>query len=275
MVRLYIFMFILVSSTLVSPTQCMQQPSLLVKSNQMDPAQGGDIFYTLFTILSALDQYDRNQISSLEIDFSQGGFNYSPELGDNWWTYYFKDNVWGTSQVNIKRIPDYQKYIMYLQARFDMPTERLHALYKKYITIHDAITNAANYTSQYYFKDHPVIGIYYHAGSNAPEEMLFKTIKQQCKQHKTARIFLVTSDYQISMHLKAKYGSRLICSPYTLYKSPDESLASFSKGLLINCLLLAKCNVLIKTSNALSACVSVCNPQMPIITLDQEWLEKE
>ena len=140
--------------------------------------------------------------------------------------------------------------------------------------LQDNIIHEVNLVTQQHLQ-YPTIGIYYQSNSNVPYKDLMNTIKKTLKKHKKSRLFLVTDDYQLSERLIAAYGTRITCSGYTLFKHADEGFASVTRRRLINCLLLAQCDTLIKTCCTLSACVSIFNPEMPVVALGQEWLEQE
>ena len=121
------------------------------------------------------------------MDFGKNGFNYTPEYGDNWWSYYFKTNQWGNITEK-KRVPDYQKNIMHLYAQFDAKIQRLHALYKTYIRLNDDIIHEVHVVTQHYLQHTPTIGIYYESKSNISYKKLVHTIKKTLKKHKKATL---------------------------------------------------------------------------------------
>ncbi len=258
------------------PLFTVEKPYAFFQEKPETPYEGGDLFYTLHCMLYALDGYDRGHYQGVAIDFHQGGFNYNPELGDNWWQYYFTGNTWGIAEdAQIVRVPDWHKYNMYMYARFDRSADDLHRLFKKYITVQPAIMQEVQAYTTHLAKQRPIIGIYYHSRSRVAYSQVMQAIKQARKRYKRAHIFLATGDYYLAALVSNKYGKHIHHSPYPLTKHPNEHLSAVSKRQLINCLILSTCDILIKTSDMLSSTVSICNPRIPVIALDQDRLEKE
>jgi len=53
------------------------------------------------------------------------------------------------------------------------------------------------------------------------------------------------------------------------HRDPSNNISVINQEALINCLLLSKCNLLIKTASILSDCCKIFNPDLPMIILNE------
>lgn len=256
-------------------------PYFLFHSNKVDEGYRGYVIPTLFTILYALDKYEKGEVSGLEVDFGQGGINYDEQRGPNWWRYFFKNNQWGIKSDNARRIPDAIRNAMHLRARFDMSSERLHYLLKKYIVFQDDIMQEAQEFARNNFVEKHIVGAYYYDSSDPCQcepiidEQFIELIDKQMVQHKNALLFVVSAcikeDDVLRKKLQERYGEKFMCSSVMF----EKSVVDESKNFLVATILLSKCNALVAKSGIMKSIVSGFNPNLPITVLGHDSLEGE
>jgi nodulation protein Z len=263
------------------------------------PLHGGDVyklterfgagFFSVFnTVIGALDFVEKNG-AGMKIDFGTKGLYYDIFKGPNWWEYYFEPINFGSHGALIKKFSAYQKGSLFsVTAQFKMPKKRAHELIQKYVKIKSCVQEKIDAFVARNFKDHYVIGVHYRGTdkwAEAPKvsyeevyNMMVSSIKRQ--QQLPIKIFIATDDALFLAYIEQQFP-HLVCALDAI-RSTDgksvhihEKMANYKKGedALIDCILLSKCDLLIKTASNLSDVSTQFNPNIPVIHLNKSYYE--
>lgn len=254
------------------------------------PAYNPGLFCIFHTVLGALDLYDRGCITGLSIDFQDNGWYYDKEHGLNWWNYYFEPMQLGnfTNDTSKKLFPTYQKIIFAYQAQFEMSRERAHELIHKYIHVQANITQQVDNFCKEHFDDFFVIGVHYRGNDKLAEaspvshRQIVENIKTLLLDHSPMpiKIFVATDDAFFSTYIKEQFPNLIVMrealrSDNSMGVHTRTDFAPYQKGedAIIDCLLLSRCSVLMKTISYLSDSSLFFNPQVPVIKLNTSYSE--
>jgi hypothetical protein len=94
----------------------------------------------------------------------------------------------------------------------------------------------------------------------------------------TDRIFVATDDARFLDYLQNASLSRpIVCREdsfrsrdgSSIHESPDTDKYAINRDAIVNCLILSRCEALLKTASILSAWSKLFNPRLPIVVLNQ------
>lgn len=255
------------------------------------PVYNPGLFSVFNTVLGALDSYDRGYISGLSIDFEKNGWYFDENYGSNWWNYYFEPIELGSNDggsVVKKLFPTYQKIIFAYQSQFEMPRERAYELIQKYIHVRSHILKQIDDFCFQWFDDKFVIGVHYRGTDKLTEASpisradIVARINDCLAQHQdqAVKIFVATDDASFCGFIKEQF-SDLIVMRDALRSDNDmgvhtrSDLAPYQKGedAIIDCLLLSRCDVLIKMASNLSDSSLCFNPGISVVRLNASYSE--
>lgn len=244
-------------------------PRLLAASIPDDVVEKTGMFGMCNYILSLLSAYERKSIDKLKIDFEDKGVFYEESRGPNWWNYYFEPL--DLTPQSIERTTNVIS-LNSLSMR-----EQNHALYKKYIKIKPFLHEKATHFQKQNFKTPFTIGVHYR-GTDKKEEYPrtpYFRMKQKIKdiavryRLKNYQVFVATDEVEFIEYLKKEFGPKVIYTPSTRSTTKEpihfNSKNPFLIGqeAIIDCLLLSKCQYLIRTQSNLSSFSTFINPQLP------------
>lgn len=254
-------------------------------------------FFSCFrAVIGALDYYENNKASapyeSFQVKFL-GGLYLDPFRGPNWWEYYFEPIVSSSDPHDAtpycEKIPPKTRSRLAYDAGSIMPAERSHELIQKYIRIKPHIQQEVNAYVDTHFKGCAMIGIHYRGtdkiteAPRVPYEQVYKTLRKTIANltTDTYKIFVATDEQAFLDDIGSNFKN-VIC--YDCLRSANDTPLHYSKAqesmspssnpyergkeALIDCLLLAKCHILIRTQSNLSSAASDFNPFMVVKTLN-------
>jgi hypothetical protein len=246
------------------------------------------LFSEFNSVIGALDFIEKNGVG-MKVDFGKKGYYYDVFKGPNWWEYYFEPINFGSDIGTIKKkFNAYQKVRFSLTAQFDMPRERAYELIQKYVKIKLCIQQKIDAFVARNFKDHYVIGVHYRGTdkwTEAPKvsyeevhHVIASTIED--KQQIPIKIFIATDDALFLAYIEQQFP-HLVCSIDAIRSTNGQSVhiyekvANYKKGedALIDCVLLSKCDFLIKMASNLSDVSIQFNPDIPVIRLNKGYHE--
>lgn len=243
---------------------------------------GAGFFHNFNIVLGFLDLYDKTPDLSIEVNFWQRGLYYEKGRGDNWWSYYFLDTKYERKNLLkpiIRRPSDIEKAEMGNSVHFYMTRQRASFLIEKYIRVKPEILQEVEDFYTTYLKGHRVIGLHYRATDKVLEanaisyqEVKEKLLKEIEKQ-KADRIFVATDDPIFLLELKQDFSSLVVhTDAQRIENAPIHYTSDLNylkgKEALIDCLLLARSDVLLRCSSNLSAVSCFFNPNMKAISLN-------
>jgi len=238
-------------------------------------------------VITALYTYEHDGYAGVEIDFAKTGFYYDPTKGPNWWNYYFEPISLGKSQAPHHLIVygDHSLFGMW-RVEKGMTREEVCAYVTKYIHVRPSIQSTVDRFVNKKFKGYYVIGIHYRGTDKVVEapRTSYASAKAEIdkqlsqNQDKKCRIFVATDEQQFLDYLKECYGNKVIydaeATRSTNGKPKHENpLSPYAEGkhALIDCLLLSKTDILLRTSSNLSMASTFFNLNLPVIELSRRY----
>lgn len=245
------------------------------------------MFSVFHFVLFYIQEYERDKIAGLNVDFEKTGLYYDEKIGLNWWEYYFEPVVIGGQDDTDKiTIIEENTYIDPDSIEFSNSLEDNHNLIKKYIKIKPHILNKVKEFQEENFGDAFVIGIHYRGtdkiDTEAPRvtyravvESINKIISNIPKGM-DYKIFIATDEFRFLHFMKYRFHGKVCCCEVKratgnvpLHLDQERNHYQTGEDALIDAVLLSSVNFLIRTSSNLSLCSRYFNPQLPVIELSQ------
>lgn len=235
-------------------------------------------FFSIFMdVTSILNSYDQGYIRGLNINFGKTGVYYDPNYGDNWWEYYFEPIVLGDMSEPVRYTGWGNEY----QLELSNPWAH-HNVIKKYIQLKPHVQEKLDAFVEENFSGYYVIGVHYRGTDKITEnprvsyEKMISAINDEVVKllgkNKKWKIFLATDEHQFMLLVKSKYRNKVCCldaframdehSP--VHTDANRSPYRCGEEALLDCILLSKTNVLLRTESNLSACTRYFNPSLDV-----------
>lgn len=263
-----IFIIILLMSShiyaIVDPVECA-----LLRSRD------AGMFSIFQEVISLLQHYEKGFFKYIKVDFAKEGQYYDPNHGPNWWEYYFEQISHNHQSQDTKEF----YYIDSMKIQFCNSRQYCNYLMEKYIHIKPHIQDKINSFIANHFKDAEiVIGVHYRGtdkistreAPRVPYAVVADTLKQQIENisNKNYLIFIATDEMDLVHYLNEVFPGK-ICVNMEAHKSNSN----YEKGVnaLMDCVLLSKTALLIRTDSNLSLVSSYFNPQVPVIELSKAF----
>lgn len=253
--------------------------------NQVHPYQG--LFSVFLTVINYLDLYDSGDINGLFVDFKNHGLYYDPAYGLNSWNYYFEPINFGSPE---NADVDYSAAIetgriSYL-AEVGLSKARIAELVNKYIHVKPEILKEVNEFVTQNFNGNYVIGIHYRGTDKSGEaarisyENVSSAVNDFVNEHqiKDYLVFVATDEEQFLSYMQNAFEGKVVSkdclrssnlNPVHYFNPKNVSPHNAGKEALMDCLLLSKCNHLIRTSSCLSLVSTYFNPDLSDIELNK------
>jgi hypothetical protein len=260
-----------------------QKPKHFVVLNSL---RGMGFFEDFLGVLGALNLYDVGFLAGVSIEYGIGGTYYDPAIGPNWWEYYFEPvhvGFQGNSPTHYSDhsiVIDNYLYDFPRMAEFGIYRKDAHRLIGKFIKLKPHIEDKVNQIVENIFGYSSIIGVHYRGTDKFSEAPVSSydnvatyvdvTIAQlQEIGHSDIKIFIATDEQSFLDYMRVRYPSKVVC-----YEDSERSVNSvcvhlsgmggtpYKKGedALIDCLLLSRTDILLKTSSNLSLCSAYFNP---------------
>lgn len=250
-------------------------------------------FFSLFgSVVGFLSDMEKKKAENIAVSFGKAGMYYDPAHGDNWWEYYFSPIRLMTPSnphVNWNAIPPQVNgnYSIYAFGSLSLGDAR--RIVKKYIHIRPEIAHQfSKMAKQFFPKNSHVIGVHYRGTDKISEsrrvsyEEMLSAVAQEVAiaRQRTNKVvvFVATDEQEFLSHIKAKYPNETVAlhihrshaggAPLHRKASADRGkFSGYESGLsaLLDCLLLSKSHVLIRTASNLSAASLWFRNDMPKI----------
>ena len=245
-------------------------------------------FFSIFhTVLGALDFMETsNSCCGLRVNFEDKGIYYDKEYGENWWEYYFEPIDIGKKTGIVKKFFNYKMIAFTFYGEFGMSRERGNELIRKYIFLKPHIQKKIDDFYETNFQENYVIGVHYRGTDKCleagivPYKNVYERLKPIIKNHNNYKIFVATGDSYFLTYMHAYFPGRIIAikairSDEGIGVHFTEKNRNYKKGeeAVIDCILLSKCDLLLKTSSNLSNCSIKFNPNIPVIELNKSSFE--
>jgi hypothetical protein len=281
-----VFLLIYVSA-FASPLNLLAQEDRNTPGLFLVNDYGGSGMFAVFGgVLGSLEHYENGNFAGIKIDIREGSY-LDPELGPNWWEYFFEP-----IHIGDEGAPHYvctiNDHLYFAHQGFHMPRHRAFELIQRYIHVKPHIQKKVDEFVENNFDGYYVIGIH-HRGTDKVLEMplvsyektiatLNSVISQLTEtQRANLRIFVSTDDAYFVSHMINIYPHQLIYNDHVRSdngrpihsENHDKFHSIYQKGeeALLDCLLLSRSNFLIRPWSSLSIISDHFNPNLPMITL--------
>jgi hypothetical protein len=162
-------------------------------------------------------------------------------------------------------------------------------LIEKYLRVRDEIVSEADEFCRRNFDGKSVLGVHYRGTDKAVESppVPFGAVRANIDEYlklypETDLIFVATDDESFLDAMRAEALGRPIVfredairsmDGASVHKSPDTDKYDVNKDAVVNCLILSRCNGLLKTSSILSDWAKLFNPRLPLVILNRPYDE--
>lgn len=248
------------------------------------PSWHPGFFSNFQAVVGFLDFYEKNPCAGIKVTFGDGLY-FDAKVGPNWWEYYFEPIEIGSSQnARTLFVGDSEKSVWATAAISTIPRQEAGRLIKKYIKLKPHIVEKINKFVAKKFDQTCTIGIHYRGtdkvawkeAPRVPYPTVVQAIKAFLKQNKpqSYKIFVATDEQPLITYLRSKFPSGTLVYLNALRSSNRKpihynQIYRYRQGeeSVIDCFLLSRCTVLMKTHSNLSSSAGNINPEIPIINL--------
>jgi hypothetical protein len=236
-------------------------------------SRGAGLFSIFLDVLSLLQNYEKGFFKSIKIDFANEGQYFEPDFGQNWWEYYFEP-------IN-NQSSDISKNFYYLDCwkiQFCNSRKYNNYLIESYVHLKPDIQEKINsFVANYFKKVEFLIGIHYRgtdkvvAGSEAPR-VPYAKVTEVLKDEinalagKNYLIFIATDEFDFINYLNDEFPGK-ICVNMEAHETNNNYLRG--RNAIIDCVLLSKVHLIIRTDSNLSLVSSFFNYQVPVVELSK------
>lgn len=236
----------------------------------------GGFFWHFMGVLGYYDFCEKNSFES-NIQFDSGSY-LDKNKGLNWYKYYFDEKKINQEEKTRLKIKDdiYQdNNNLSSYAKNFLTLRQKNALFNKYIKIQRYILEEVENLIKTEFKGYYVIGChirgtdkYTETGFHNSPNKFFNKIDKMTKNKKKYKIFLATDDNNYYLDFQKKYGNRLISLNHKRSSESPVHLGSkfngyeIGKQVLLDALILSKCDYFIGSRSCVSHSVLIFNPDI-------------
>lgn len=266
------------------PGQVSAQSNDYIRLGANEQGNGPGMFSCVVTMIGLADLCEKGEYPGFIVDYQDEGAYYEPERGLNWWTYYYEPICVGKKvkkyhQANTEERNKFSKH-----AEFTLSQKRCSQLIKKYIQIKPAVQKVVDDYVEKNFNSY-VIGIHYRGTDKmavcprADYEVMSSKVIELCNKQELMNptIFVATDEQDFLAHMQETFPGQVIFQdcirsengkPVHLAK---ENKYKKGEEALVDCLLLSKCQYLIRTSSNLSLCSTFFNETLPVIEVTKKY----
>lgn len=260
----------------------LRKPFLVLAS----AAEGNDAgFFAEFgSVLGMLEHYDRWKAlyAGVAVDFGNHGYYFDPARGANWWDYYFEPFALArTAGTTTRRLLDHEHDAYATRTENRLSRQKGGALIARYIRVRAEVRAKVDAFAQAHFAGRYMIGVHYRGTDKIREtpRVSYETVRAAVEreiagaQTDKVRIFVATDEQAFLEYFRGVFP-HLVCSCDAIRsvdgrRVHDSDTRNHRKGeeALVDCLLLSRCDQLVRTESNLGLCAAFFNPHMPQILL--------
>ena len=246
------------------------------------------LFGSFNQVLALVKLYDQGYYRGIEVDFGKQGLYYDPNHGNNWWSYYCEPISIG-EKVRVREVAGDVPFARRREAEWYTDREEGFALIQKYIRFKPSILQRVEEFEKAHFQKHVVIGVHFRGTDKLEKEASFITHSDVFRRVQEAvrplilkrvkyKVFLATDEQKMVDVMRAVFSTHLCYQPNALRAKKGDPPPHFDfaydrylcgEEALVDCILLSKCDLLIRTSSNLSLWSMYLNPKLPVIELNQ------
>ena len=244
------------------------------------------MFAVFSAVLGALNFYEKKSYAGIKIDLCNG-FYLDPERGPNWWNYFFEPINIGDENA-LHYTFNLANHLVFADKGFHMPRHRAFELIQRYVHVKQHIQNKVDAFVQANFTEYFAIGVH-HRGTDKVIEMPLVSYEKTWatlngviggltqNQKDKLKIYIATDDANFLRYMVIYIPFPVVYNDFVRsedntplhYGNDSRYHNNYQKGeeALIDCLLLSKCNFLIRPWSSLSIMADHFNPNMPVIAI--------
>jgi hypothetical protein len=165
-------------------------------------------------------------------------------------------------------------------------------LINKYLVVQDDVVSEVEEFCSTHFANRKILGVHYRGTDKKEESPIvpYDCVKRNIEQYiklypDTDRVFLASDDMNFIENIEnASVGRPILYrndsfrarDGNSIHKSAATDKYQITRDALVNCLLLSRCDALLKTASILSGWSKLFNPRLPVVMLnrpygDYEW----
>jgi hypothetical protein len=160
-------------------------------------------------------------------------------------------------------------------------------LIHKYLAVHDDVLNEVETFCHQHFANRKVLGVHYRGTDKGKESPIvpYDTVKRNIEHYLKLRpetncVFISSDDINFIEDMeRVSIGRPIIYRNDTLrsrdgnslHESADTNKYEVNRDAIVNCLLLSRCDALLKTASILSGWSKLFNPKLPVVVLNQPF----
>lgn len=255
----------------------------------------GGLFHNFMNVLGFLEYCEQNNVKNFRVDFGKKGHYYDKQIGSNWWEYYFEPIVQESWLIKLTKWLKYRSlnvsdnlmsFFVY-NTEYYLTRQRAHVLIQKYVRLKPDIQEEVDRFAEEHFHGSYTIAVHYRGtdkGLEAPEVPYYKVCDAihsviEEKELDNYKIFVATDAQPFLEYIERKFPGRILST--NAMRSSDENPLHYNRTsdiphyfyqqgreTVIDCVLLSRCNFLIKTSSNLNLCSTFFNPALPVVSLN-------
>jgi hypothetical protein len=246
------------------------------------------LFSEFAVVLGALDHFERWRAlyAGFKVDYGDQGYYYDSSKGPNSWEYYFEPVEIGCrDNATILFVTPYQHDLLAAEIEDKgLSRKRCFELLEPHVHVRKHIVEKIDAFVRRNFEGVFVIGIHYRGTDKSLEAPLIPygevaaAIREAIDAIKPRRyqLFVATDEQAFIDYINNLFPAR---STYRdIFRSLDGEPIhvgrpdNFQSGedAVVDCLLLSRCDYLIRTASNLGLCATFLNPGMPVKLLEHD-----
>jgi hypothetical protein len=222
-------------------------------------------------------------------------FTYGHSDDGNVWLHYFEPLPFDSFPAETVDVRSYAHLSMtggraYAMYKMDRRWRRIyHDLFRQYISIKTAISERVEAIYRAGMSGHHCIGVHYRHPRHAVEtpnrmptvDTFIDRVRQLLPENEPWSVFLATDVEPAVAAFRAAFGDRLILQPGVtraaqltddhLHHGNQTSSTVPGEHVLIDCLLLARCDVLLHVTSNVATAAGYINPNLKMVYCETDW----
>jgi Nodulation protein Z (NodZ) len=160
-----------------------------------------------------------------------------------------------------------------------------HHLISKYLVVKENVLSEVDEFCRRHFAGRSILGVHYRGTDKVrespavPFERVTRNIDRYLKQcPATDAIFVATDDGNFLDYLRTASPAREVMwrddsfrsrDGSSIHESPSRDKYDINRDAIVNCLILSRCEALLKTASILSGWAKLFNPRLPVVMLNR------
>jgi hypothetical protein len=248
----------------------------------LNAASGPPGFFSEFTaVIGMLDHYESWAAiySGMKVRFDDESPGDGRTAPGNWWEYFFEPiDVQGVPGAHWKPVGRRRHDLFAYRAAQKMSRMRGHELIRRHVRVREHILERVERFVAGNFSDTHVIGIHFRGADKhlesprVPYEMVDASVRVAIDALGTAGyvLFVATDEQAFLDYMLARHPGRVRYCEATRsiggqqVAAGDGGFRRIGEEALLDCLLLSRCNQLLRTDSNLGYCSTLFNPGLAV-----------